>query len=138
MCRCAQGNGECVGQKDILVFVYGTLKQYQCRGSVLNHDAEKKGVKFLGKHVTDPKYSLYDLGSFPALVLGGETAIHGEVYKVTPNVMKILDGIEGYPHFYGRVTIPTPYGDAWVYTLDKDKVSGTLLHGGAWYESDVR
>lgn len=84
--------------KKHLVFVYGTLK----RGYYNNRLLE--GQEFVGEAITEPKYRLYDLGSFPGLVEDNEKgkAIKGEVWRVDEKVIPRLDMLEGTPHLYRR------------------------------------
>jgi gamma-glutamylaminecyclotransferase len=105
-----------------LLFVYGTLKAGYPNNALIS-DGE-----LLGNHLTEPSYTMYDLGAFPAISLGGDTAIHGEVWRIAD--LELTDYLEGYPLFYDRVLIPTIYGDAWVYFLPK--VDGTVIPDGKW------
>ena len=91
------------------VFVYGTLKRGHGNHLLLC------ASRFLGECHTPPVYSLHDLGFFPGLVSGGQTSITGEVYEVNDDTLEALDVLEGYPRFYDRELIDTPYGAAWVY-----------------------
>jgi len=105
-----------------LLFVYGTLKSGHKNNSLLS-DGE-----LLGNHLTEPCYTMYDLGLFPAITLDGDTAIHGEVWSV-PN-LELTDYLEGYPTFYNRTLIPTEYGDAWVYYLSSANYE--VIESGIW------
>jgi gamma-glutamylcyclotransferase (GGCT)/AIG2-like uncharacterized protein YtfP len=101
--------------KDLLVFVYGSLK----RGNRLSMD-RINGAEFVGKAMTTkPIYNMTDLGAFPAVYpdLQGYI-INGEVFKVTSEVLKTLDTIEGYPDFYTRTLISTSLGMAWMYVIE--------------------
>lgn len=91
------------------VFVYGTLKRGHGNHLLLC------ASRFLGKCHTPPAYSLHDLGFFPGLVRDGHMPIPGEVFEVDHDTLAALDVLEGYPRFYDRELIDTPYGAAWVY-----------------------
>ena len=111
---------------DNRVFVYGTLKSGNTtRGLNMFPDAEK-----VGNAVTsDSAYSLYDLGSFPAVGLKGNNKISGEVWEVDDETFAMLDSIEGYPNFYNRKQIQTSQGKAWVYYIpyiDQDQTLGKI------------
>lgn len=80
--------------------VYGTLKQGHCRHELLAN------CRYWGKDQTLPMYTLWDLGDFPAVTLGGKTSIQVEVYQVTPLLLLQLDQIEGHPYFYERLLTP--------------------------------
>lgn len=106
------------------VFVYGSLKQ-----GYGNHPLIATG-ELLGEHITEPKYTMYSLGSFPAVTLRGDTGISGEVYAVDDETFARLDRLEGYPHFYDRTVIDTPHGEAWMYFLEREE--GNEVEGGVW------
>ena len=94
-----------------MVFVYGTLKQ----GFSNHHVMKRANGRFVGTHNTDPWYTMIKMGTFPGVVVGGETSIKGEVFEVDSLVP--LDRLEGYPSFYNRRLIETDYGPAWMYIL---------------------
>lgn len=94
-----------------MVFVYGTLKR-----SFGNHRTMMKANgRFVGEHTTDPSFTMVSLQSYPAVIEGGNTSIVGEVFEV--DTIYPLDVLEGFPSFYNRVLIDTPYGPAWMYVL---------------------
>jgi len=109
------------------VFVYGTLKQGQ-RNYHFVRDAE-----FVGQFATASIYSMYEFGDYPAVCQHGRHAIEGEIYLVTDHQFQMLDDLEWYPHFYQRIEIPTPHGDAWMYIVrvelchDKKQLPGIWL-----------
>lgn len=111
-----------------LVFVYGTLKRTHGNHVVLL----RSGSDFLGEATTKPEYTMYDNGAFPAITKGGNTVIFGEVYKV--DHMSYLDGLEGYPVFYNRELIDTPYGKAWIYFLPATELANYWkpVDSGIW------
>lgn len=97
------------------VFVYGTLKQGNRTRGMQHFGGE---AEFLGTAETsEAKYSMYDLGAFPAVVLGGEHKISGEVFEVDDVVLGVLDQIEGYPDFYNRTEVDTTLGKAFIYHI---------------------
>jgi gamma-glutamylcyclotransferase (GGCT)/AIG2-like uncharacterized protein YtfP len=81
------------------LFVYGTLMRGE-RG----HDL-LAGATLVGEAATEPTFALVDLGSFPALVPGGETSVRGEIYRVPATQLAALDDYEGHPTFYRRTPI---------------------------------
>lgn len=81
------------------IFVYGSLR----RGGALNNVLQ--GSEFLFSCRTKPEYSLFSLGKFPALIHLGNTAVLGEVYEISDNVLQLLDSIEGHPYVYLRTPI---------------------------------
>ena len=77
--------------KELKVFVYGTLKvggRFSKR-----FDASRTNAK-VGKI----KGELYDLGSFPGVLLQGDSEVIGEVhtYKDAEEIEKAFDRIEGF------------------------------------------
>jgi gamma-glutamylcyclotransferase (GGCT)/AIG2-like uncharacterized protein YtfP len=89
------------------LFVYGTLKKGFCNHHVLGN------AKFIGAYTTQPRYTMYDMGAYPAIRLDGKTSIVGEVYEI--NDLELVDSLEGYPVLYDRTEIETDFGVAWVY-----------------------
>lgn len=111
------------------VFVYGTLK----KGNNIRGLDRFGTAQFVDQAVTvDATYSLYDLGAFPAVTLGGENTIQGEVWQVDDATFDVLDGIEGYPEFYNRIKISTTAGNAWIYYIPNitEYPSATQITGG--------
>jgi len=97
------------------VFVYGTLKSgNRVRG--IDSFVPDSQASLIGKAETQPKFSLWDLGAFPA-ASQGEDSIIGEVWSVDEETFAYLDAIEGYPDFYDRRIIETSKGDAWIYFI---------------------
>jgi gamma-glutamylaminecyclotransferase len=94
------------------VFVYGSLK----RG--FHNDGLLARSRFVGIGHTKPRYTMVDLGSFPAIIPGGHI-ISGELYDVNRFTMRKLDQLEGNGGFYVREEIPIMRDDgqvsAWCY-----------------------
>lgn len=85
-----------------LVFIYGTLKQGQCRGLSM------RGARYLGVALTLPKFAMYNVGQYPALVeddLSTDRRVCGEIYECDEEHLADLDRIEGCPHLYRRGTV---------------------------------
>lgn len=93
----------------MLVMVYGTLKK-----GFGNHYLLKDS-EYLGPATTAG--TMYSLGAFPAVSLGGEAVVHGEVYSVDATTLQRLDKLEGFPGWYNREVVDTPYGEAMIYTM---------------------
>jgi len=105
----------------MIVFVYGSLKQNKKLHSYL------KNSKFLGYATTCKKYPLIlsKSGWYPYLINKPNIGYHikGEVYKITPKTLKILDKLEEAPHYYYRKKICIKFNNktikAWVYFVRK-------------------
>jgi gamma-glutamylaminecyclotransferase len=100
-----------------LVFVYGTLRQDE-----VNHDLLAQ-ARFVAEGRTEPCFELFDLGSFPAMSTGGETAVLGEVYAVDDATLARLDRLEGHPSFYQRAQIRLEGGqEVETYLMDRARM----------------
>jgi gamma-glutamylcyclotransferase (GGCT)/AIG2-like uncharacterized protein YtfP len=79
----------------MLVFVYGTLKRGERNHSFL------RNATFVSDARTVDRFSLLDLGSFPAMVRHpAETQVSGEIYQIDANILERLDRLEGVPTLY--------------------------------------
>lgn len=87
------------------VFVYGSLLRGMHNHRLLD------GARFVGAARTPPRFTLRDLGSFPAIVAGGRTQIVGEIYEVDAETLERLDRLEGHPHHYRREPIELERGE---------------------------
>ena len=70
------------------VFVYGTLR----RGELRDINRLQPAPVFVGN--AQIKGTLYDMGSYPGVRLGGAQWVQGEVYQITPELERQLDEIE--------------------------------------------
>lgn len=112
------------------VFVYGTLLRGESNHNLLTDS------RFLGMARTEPLFSLFDLGGYPAMSSGGCTSVLGEIYEVTEEVLEALDELEGHPDWYRRVPIKLSGGiSAETYLMEPNQVAGRpLIQGGNWRE----
>lgn len=74
------------------IFCYGTLKRDgRAHSLITNYDSE-----FLGTAVTSVKYSLYNQGGYPGMVVQeSENGVTGELFEVSDECIKALDRYEG-------------------------------------------
>ena len=108
---------------ETLVFVYGTLK----RGFPNNHCLS--GAEYVGNAVTVDKYPLVIATRYNLPYLLGAknvgNCISGEVFKVNPSQLQVLDSLEGYPDHYNRIEIKVVMDsdviDCHTYVLDRYK-----------------
>ncbi|SEO56454.1 gamma-glutamylcyclotransferase family protein [Aquisalimonas asiatica] len=114
------------------VFVYGTLRRGGSNHRLL------RDARLLGAHRTDPVFAMLDVGPYPGVVNGGETAIQGEVYAVTPAQFRELDALEDYPRTYTRQRIATPWGEAWIYLYRPRGQRLPQVPTGDWFHSSRR
>ncbi len=74
------------------VFVYGTLR----RGEDNDITRLQPAPRFVGR--AQIRGTLYHLGRYPGVVLGGEAWVQGEVYAISSELEQKLDEIESlYP-----------------------------------------
>lgn len=123
------GDADTMACSKHLVFAYGSLKYGFGNHYLLS------GSKLLGSLETQPVFTMYDLGAYPAVTESGSCTIHGEVYEVAPDTFSEIDRLEGYPDFYNRIQITTPYGLAWIYIVSEDYVLGKrVVESGVWLD----
>jgi gamma-glutamylaminecyclotransferase len=109
------------------LFVYGTLLSGQRSHDLL------RGSLFAGSARTAPVFDLLDLGEYPALVTGGHTAIHGELYWVARATRANLDDFEGHPTVYRRSWISLAGGElAETYLLALPSTAYRSIPHGDW------
>lgn len=70
------------------VFVYGTLR----RGEQRDINRLQPAPTFIGS--SQIHGTLYDLGSYPGVRLGGPEWVQGEIYQIAPELERKLDAIE--------------------------------------------
>ena len=112
-----------------ILFVYGTLQRGQ-----RNHHLMRE-ARFLGEAVTEPQYTLLDLGSFPGMIAGGATAVQGELYEVGPELLARLDRHEGVPRFYVRALARVEENTCVesYFLVDPDRIQhGVVIERGIW------
>ena len=103
------------------VFVYGSLKKDKKLYFYL------KNAKFIGKATTCDKYPMIisKSGWYPYLIekRGVGFKVKGEVYEISPKLLRILDRVEEVPFYYYRKQIPICLNGkrikAWVYFVKK-------------------
>ena len=100
------------------LFVYGTLRRGQSAHALL------KGAPLLGEARTEPRFTLVDMGGYPALIEGGDTAVLGEIYEISADLLTELDRYEEAPQLYRRVAIRIAGHDAVTYTLPAQHAQG--------------
>jgi gamma-glutamylcyclotransferase (GGCT)/AIG2-like uncharacterized protein YtfP len=117
------------------VFVYGTLR----RGG-RNDIAHFRPAPV---HVGDATIAgtLYDLGSYPGVVLKGAGCVIGEIYRITPPLEAQLDRLEevqpdGSGEYRKRevdVTLGSQVLACLVYEIHPDRIAGRpVIVGGDW------
>ena len=98
------------------ITVYGSLLEGLSNwGWHLDNDESTK----LGEHILEGGFKMISMGGFPGLIQDESVnnKIFVETYEVSDRVFKSVERLEGYPHFYDRVMVDTPFGDSEVYVL---------------------
>lgn len=113
--------------------VYGTLK----RGNG-NYNYYLSDSKFVGAGTTKDKYPLI-VNGLPYLIdkEGFGHNVEVDVFKVSDEVLRDIDRLEGHPNWYNRRMIPIVVGNktinCWVYFNGKELRSGEKMHKSYTY-----
>ncbi|MEO8023942.1 gamma-glutamylcyclotransferase family protein [Polaromonas sp.] len=126
------------------VFVYGTLRRGDVRDITRMHPAPQ----FVG--MASVAGTLYDLGSYPGVVLGGPGRVTGEVYAISAELESQLDVIEEvWPQQTGEYSkqqvrvqvrdsgtaVETLELDCLVYEINTARTAGKpVIASGDWHE----
>ena len=122
--------------KTVDVFVYGTLRM-----SGSNHDLVKKFI--INSLPYQIRGSLYNVGMYPALVLGDTNGIvSGERITIPEHILVNLDRLEGFfgpgdqHNLYDRILHTDENGSRfYVYTWTFEKIAAKglkLIESGDW------
>ena len=121
------------------VFVYGTLRA----GGSNDIARFRPRPERVGDAVVAG--TLYDLGAYPGAVLGGDDVLHGEVYRITPEVEAALDRLEevaddGTGEYIKReceVVVGGESVECLVYEIQPACVSDSrTIASGDWFRRD--
>ncbi|CAN5590991.1 gamma-glutamylcyclotransferase [soil metagenome] len=117
------------------VFVYGTLRKGQANDITL----QSPPPAYVGTGTTAG--ALYQLGWYPGLVLGGESRVVGEVYRITEQLERRLDEIEEiwpeptneYFKLLISVEVKGVMLECIVYEINPERIEGKpLITSGDW------
>jgi gamma-glutamylcyclotransferase (GGCT)/AIG2-like uncharacterized protein YtfP len=114
-----------------LIFVYGTLRHLDAAHDLL------AGCEHVGRAKTIPKFSLRNMGPYPAMVPTGEQRVVGELYWVPSDRIAVLDAYEDHPTLYQRTQIKLDHPDhpvAEAYLMTSSVALGyPLVPSGDWH-----
>lgn len=117
------------------VFVYGTLR----RGGRNDIARYRPAPQWIGE--ANIAGTLFDLGAYPGIVLGGERRVKGEVYAIEPAVEAALDVLEEvadddsgeYIKRQVRVDVGGQWFDCLVYEIHPTRITGRkVIESGDW------
>ena len=113
---------------EVRLFVYGLLLQGEREHELL------EVAQLLGEGQTAPEHTLVDLDFYPVLLVGGQVAVHGEVYGISRHLRFKLDVHHQCPALFRRLSVKLADGTvAETYAMDEEKVRGKRrLKGGSW------
>ena len=99
-----------------LVTVYGSLLKGLGNWHWHLNNSEST---LLGDHLLNGGFVMISLGGFPGLIPDktSEEKIFVETYEVSEKVYNSIERLEGYPHFYNKAKVETPFGESEVYVL---------------------
>ena len=111
-----------------LIAVYGTLSRGEPNHRMM------RGARLVRSARTEARFTLVDLGAFPALREGGVTAVAVEVYEVTRDHLLALDHFEGVPRLYERLAVQLDDGAAVEAYVQRGRSHGTrdVIASGDW------
>jgi len=112
----------------IRLFAYGLFLRGEREHELLS------GAEFVSEVKTAPKYTLVDLGVYPALLVGGNVAIVGELYAIDRKIRFSLDVKKEVPILFQRVQVELADGShAEAYVIQGEQVRGKRrLSAGDW------
>jgi gamma-glutamylcyclotransferase (GGCT)/AIG2-like uncharacterized protein YtfP len=114
--------------EQVRIFAYGSLLPGERDHSLL------AGAEPLGAARTAPRYTLVDLGFYPALLVGGETRVAGELYLVQKKTRFAIDVHKQCPVLFQRAVVELDDGSqAEAYFMRDEQVRGKRrLKQGSW------
>lgn len=115
------------------LFIYGTLK----RGCWNHHYLH--GQRFIATAATEPKFRLFNLGSYPGMVRDqAGISIEGEIWEVDDDCLAqldVLEDIDGGEYVKAFIALLPPHGDEPVRTyLYGRSVDACPFAGSCWQE----
>lgn len=114
------------------LFTYGTLRSAAAThaGRELLRDCARVGVGTVAG-------TLYDAGEYPALLLGGEGRVEGEIWRCPAPLLRVLDHYEGTEAgLFRRAAVEVGEVACWVYLagpkLGPRLRPDAIVESGSW------
>ena len=117
-----------------LIFVYGALR----KGA--SNDWRMKTARWLGP--AEVEGTLVKIDWYPGLVLGSGGLVKGEVYEISPELLKELDAFEGigleddrngeYHRIKRTIEVEGTSQDVWIYEWLKGIEGYEIVETGDW------
>lgn len=115
------------------IAVYGTLRKSNSNHFYLQEE------EYLGTEKVLIPFKMVSLGHFPGLILSKENhTIEIEVYEISDHANKLIERLECYPNFYGKVKIDTSFGKADTYVLSSKYNHYQTIESGNWNEYESK
>jgi gamma-glutamylcyclotransferase (GGCT)/AIG2-like uncharacterized protein YtfP len=113
---------------DVLLFAYGSLLPGERDHELM------AGATLIGPARTRPGYKLVDLGVYPALLVGGDASVVGELYRIDKKRRFAIDVRKECPVLFHRTSVTLEDGTvAEAYAMLEDQVRGKRrIAGGDW------
>ena len=113
---------------EVLLFVYGSLLPGERDHELM------AGATLIGPARTSPGYKLVDLGVYPALLVGGDVSVVGELYRIDKKRRFSIDVRKECPVLFHRTSVTLEDGTvAEAYAMNEDQVRGKRrIAGGDW------
>ena len=113
---------------EVLLFVYGSLLPGERDHELM------AGATLIGPARTSAGYKLVDLGVYPALLVGGDVSVVGELYRIDKKRRFSIDVRKECPVLFHRTSVTLEDGTvAEAYAMNEDQVRGKRrIAGGDW------
>src|SRR4051812_31813997 len=103
------------------LFVYGTLRRGGAAHELLGN------ARLIDSVWTEPRYTLLDMGGYPALVEQGTGSVRGEIYEFDAARLQELDRYEDCPGLYLRAERVIAGHHVLVYLLPIERGGGRAV-----------
>ena len=111
-----------------LVFVYGLLK----RGFSQYNDLKLRELASFKGMASLPGATMYDEGSYPSIVLAGNSTVYGELFDVPSAMLSQIDSLHpGFEKLQRSVTVEGRPVVCWIY-IKRSAPKASVVNLGRW------